>query len=233
MDLRIISLNVNSIVEYRHKFLLENFIAKNHAHVYLLQETKFGPSHNFTFPSFSTFSAFHKFGCGKVDLLVHHGLRVRNLHQFSGLIDGIFLDIFINGSWIPTGSVYIHQACGDLGQLINYIGSRGQFLIGGDLNARHDSFGILSPPFPTCFHSANGSFIDKFIVCLQPSFTFSNIEVLSSFSDHAGISISIHCPALDLNVRNGFVLKQYNFFNTPKMNAFLERELDALNMPTS
>lgn len=233
--------------------MLEDFISRNPAHIYFLQETKFGPNHNFSFPSFSTFSSPNRVGCGGVALLVHSGLRVRNLRRVSGMIDGVFLDVCLGGGWITVGSVYVHPVCSDIGWLRGFLSSRTEFLVGGDLNARHHSFGdassnfigvalaqfsddtgvgILSPPVPTCFHSASGSFIDKFLVSPRPNFAFSGIDVLTSFSDHAGISISVHCPTFDLSVRNGFVLKQYNFANVSRMNGFLERELAALNMPT-
>lgn len=55
MELRIISLNVNSIVEHRRRVLLNDFITKNPAHIYCIQETKFGTKHDFFFTSYFGF----------------------------------------------------------------------------------------------------------------------------------------------------------------------------------
>lgn len=194
-----------------------------------------------------------RFGCGGAALMVHCGLRVRNVHRMSGPIDAVFADVFIDGGWVTIGSVYNHPDCSNTDDLERFLFSRDQFLIGGDLNARHTDYGdassnyigtlltqlsnnsgiaVLSPPIPTCFHSVGGSYIDKFLTNPMPRFSYSLIGVLTSFSDHSGISISIHCPTFDLQIRNGFSIKQYNCTNFPKMIRFLQAELGAPDMPT-
>lgn len=253
MDLRLISLNVNSIVNYGRKYMLNEFIARNPAHIYFVQETKFGPRHSYSFPSFSSFTSSHSAGCGGAMLLVHCGMKIRNLRTIMGTIDGVFVDIFVNDCWITFGSVYVNPMCTDLGQLSGLLTGTNHFVIGSDFNARDPSFGdvsanglgrlmanwaafdcctIVNSPSPTCYRSVSGSFIDKFVLDANPMFSFSAVSTIQSFSDHSGISLTIHCPTFDLSIRNGFLLKQYDKVNVVRMNRFLEREFDALEIPT-
>lgn len=253
MDLKLISLNVNSIVEHRRKFLLGDFITENPAHIYLIQETKFGPFHSYSHPSFSSVSSPNRAGCGGSLMLIHCGLKIRNLCRLSGMIDAVFVDVFLGNTWISIGSVYVHPRCADLEPLADLLAARGHFFFGGDLNARDPVFGdvsanhlgslllrvaddcgynLLSPSLPTCFHSPTGSFIDKFVTDGAPLFTFSPVDTIPSFSDHSAISMSLHCPVTDLTIGNGFTLKQFGLTNVSRLNRFLERELDALHLPT-
>lgn len=253
MEFRVVSLNVNSIVEHRRKFLLNDFISRNPAHIYFFQETKFGPSHRFSHSGFASFFASNRFGSGGVAIMVHDGLRVRNVKRIVGHIDGIVLEVYLGQSWTTFGSIYIHPGCPNMAWIEGLLSASEQFLVGGDLNARHSSFGdvsnnsvgiwldhfrtgsgvnVLSPTVPTCFHSAHGSFIDKFIAAPRLNCSYSAVAALPSFSDHSGIGITLHCPAFDLQIRNGFELRQFNFVSPVKLNRHLERELAALVIPT-
>lgn len=244
MELKISSLNVNSLVEYRRRFMMNEFISRNRAHIYCLQETKFGPRHNYAYSQFSTFSSSNRVGCGGAALMIHNDFRVRNVVNFSGSIDAVFADVFLGDEWITIGSVYVHPKCSDLSVFENFLLTRNHIDIGGDFNARHLSFGDhapncignllynFSPATPTCFHSALGSYIDKFLVDASPAFPFSAIDVVPSFSDHAGICMTICCPAFVVSDRNGFSVKQYEFANVSGINRFVESELMGPNIPT-
>lgn len=179
---------------------------------------------------------------------------MRNVKRLIGAIDVVFVDITLGNETVTIGSVYIHPTRNDISALTCILETRKQSLIGGDLNARHPLFGdmtsnqigeliaanwigcgitIHSPPTPTCYRTASGSFIDKFVSNDNFPFTLSGVEVLISFSDHSGISIECHTPGLDLNVHSGFELRQYNFVSPDKLNGFLERELGLLEMPSN
>lgn len=105
MDFKISSLNVNSLVEYRRKHLLNEFIRENPSHLFLIQETKFGPGFNYFHSSYSSFSSSNRIGCGGVPILLRSELRVRNLVRLAGPIDAVFLDVLLGGEWISIGSV--------------------------------------------------------------------------------------------------------------------------------
>lgn len=114
MEFKVTSLNVNSIVNCGRKFLLNEFIATNPAHVFLIQETKFGDRHNYTFPRFSTFLSTRSIGAGGVLMMIHDGIKIRNLRTITGKIDGVFVDIFLGIEWITIGSVYVSPTCNDI-----------------------------------------------------------------------------------------------------------------------
>lgn len=253
MDFKVASLNVNSIVNYGRKYLLNDFITANPAHVYFIQETKFGKDHGYSFPQFSSFTSTRAIGTGGVLMLIHCGLKVRNLRTITGSVDGVFTDICMNNTWITFGSVYVSPTCNDLGPLVNLLAGCQHFLVGGDFNARDPSFGdvsanslgrlllnwaindcciIANPIAPTCFHSMDGSFIDKFIFDGNMPCTYSAVQSVPSFSDHCGILLTIHCPAIDLTIRNGFQLRQFHKVNAVRMNRFLEERLNELLIPT-
>lgn len=230
MELKIVSINVNSIVEYRRKYMLNEFITMNPAHIYCVQETKFGAEHSYTFSSYSTFLASNRIGCGGTMLLMHAKLKVRHPRIVTGLVDCVMFDVLLSGEWITVGSIYIHPCSNDLSVLTGVAAANTHLLFGGDYNARDPAFGdvtgnrmgglltgaastaelnVHSPLSPTCFRSAHGSFIDKFVTNSTFPFAVSSVKVLPSFSDHGGIGMSVHCPSLDLVVRNGFLLKQF------------------------
>lgn len=123
MDTRIFSLNVNSAIEYCRRSLLENFLSQNPSLIILLQETKFGPNHGFSRSSHATFYASNRTGCGGAAILIHNGLRVRNVHRMIGLIDGVFVEVKLDETWVTVGSVYIHPTCSDIGDLMDWLGN--------------------------------------------------------------------------------------------------------------
>lgn len=254
MNSKIVSLNVNSLTEYRRKYLFEQFARENPAIVYLIQETKFGSNGTFSLATHTTFLSTNRPGCGGVALLAHNGLRVRNVKRIVGAIDAVLVDITLGNEVVTIGSVYIHPTCNDISELTGILEDRKRTLIGGDLNARHPLFGdmasnrigelistqwvdcgfiVHSPPSPTCYRTATGSYIDKFVSNADFPYTLSGVRVLISFSDHSGISIDCHAPGLDLNVHSGFELRQFNFVSPTKLNNFLERELGRLEMPAN
>lgn len=100
MEFRVTSLNVNSLIEHRRRFLLNDFISLSPSLVYLFQETKFGDNHCFTHSSFSSFYSHNRPGCGGVALLAHRQFRVRNVVRLSGPIDAVFVDLLVAGSWL-------------------------------------------------------------------------------------------------------------------------------------
>lgn len=144
MELRIISINVNSIVNYGRKYLLNEFITRNPAHIYFVQETKFGEKHQFSFPSFATFTSSLALGTGGVLLMVQCGLKVRNLRTLVGSIDAALVDVLIGNTWITFGSIYIHPTCCELSPLTTLLSNCQHFIIGGDFNARDPAFGDVS-----------------------------------------------------------------------------------------
>lgn len=185
-------------------------------------------------------------------MLIHNGFKIRNLRKMNGKVDGVLLDIFIMNEWITIGSIDVCPTCNELTPMTKVLEKSRHFIIGGDFNSRDPAFKhvsantlgglllswatniggiILNPISPTCFQSVDGSFIDKFIIDSNTPVTYSAINNITSFSDHNGITMTIHCPATDLNITNGFILRQFDKANTVRMNRYLESELGKLMMP--
>lgn len=121
--------------------MLNEFITENPAHVYCIQETKFGPHHNYFFASYTTLLVST---CGGAMLLVHSDLKMRNSGMVTGEIDCAHVDVFIDDKWITIGSIYYHPLCGSLDFLTRLANRGPHLLIGGDFNARDVTYGDYS-----------------------------------------------------------------------------------------
>lgn len=253
MPLRVISLNVNSIVHNGRKTLLSGFIESNPADIYLFQETKLDSSIKLYFPNFNILRGDVRRGFGGTAIFVRHGIRIRNVSVGRGVINFTGCEILISEGWHRLVSVYITQSSNNIfNELGAFYSKFTNSLFGGDFNARHTTFGdisdnfygrkladcvplfnlqIINPPGPTCFHSNTGSHIDKFISA-NFSFLNSNIDILPSFSDHAAISISIFCdtPSLDNNISYSM---NFHLARMDPMNRFIERNLNSLPLATT
>lgn len=253
MELKLLSINVNSLVEYRRKFMLSDFMQRNQAHVYFIQETKFGDHHRFVFKSFSTFAVSNRAGCGGSLLLVHNGMKTRNFRTCSGDIEAVMVDVLVSGRWMTFGSIYVHPLASNMGRLAALLNDNMPLIMGGDFNARNVAYGdisnnrlgmqlmdlacekgwtVRSSISPTCFRMPEGSFLDKFVLGRSFDLSTSAVNVLPSFSDHCAIAMSVFCESFELNVRNGFELRQYGLANVVGLNRFIERGIDELRIPT-
>lgn len=93
MSLKIISLNVNSIISFEKKFLLNNFIYQNPVDIYLLQETKLKESLSFHYNGYNFFKADNRIGCGGVAIIIRNDLKIKNFKKFmKGGIEMISID---------------------------------------------------------------------------------------------------------------------------------------------
>lgn len=255
MTLRIVSLNVNSLVRVERRFLLKNFLANNLADIYLLQETKLTEGFSFHLNGYNFFKLDNRIGSGGVALLIRNQFKIRNLRTHNnGGVELISVEVQVGNDWFTVASVYVHPANIEFEALLRIFHQSNHFIYGGDFNARHTSFGditcntiglhlreiqdvtnamIISPTIPTCFHSRSGSFIDKFIFNREFPLTFSNIENLPSFSDHNGILISIQFNSSVNLISNNFYIKKYNYTNPNRFNGFIERQINSIDIPTN
>lgn len=127
-------------------------------------------------------------------------------------------------------------------------------MVGGDFNARHTSYGdvslnsygqilfnianthdlqIKNPPSPTCYRSADGSFIDKFILSgSSRQIGSSNVVNIPSFSDHTDISIEL---LINITRENQPVpsFKNFAMTNIVGLNRFIENQITKITIPTN
>lgn len=250
MALKIISLNVDSIVRVGRKTLLADFIKNNVADIYLLQETKLNNSDKLFFPNFNIFRGDVRRGFGGTAIFVRHGIPLRNPSFGRGSINFTSLEIKINQSWHRIFSIYVTHHNNDISDSFsNIFNTNSSVIMGGDFNSRHTNFGdssvnhygvqlldcvdlfginIHNPASPTCFHSETGSFIDKFI-SINCQLPISNIGNLPSFSDHSAIVMSIKCfvPPAPSAVRK---ISNFHLTNMGKLNRFIGSRLSGLEL---
>lgn len=249
MDLSIVSLNVDSIVHFNRRILFENFIRENKIDICLAQETKLDDKIKFNFLGYNIIRGDDIRGrCGTA-IILRSCIPIRNPAFYNDVFQSTSIEIYVNNSWAKISSVYFPPGrCVDRKTFDNFFDKHQKSLLGGDFNGRNTLFGdyssnmygillgdsislrggyILNPPSPTCYHSINGSFIDKFINLNSPIIV-SNITLVASFSDHAGIRVS--APH---TIPSSTITKNLNFdlANMEKINCFLKLSLKRIVLP--
>lgn len=255
----IISLNVNSVKCYGRRVALEFFLSQHRADIVFISETNLKPTNLFHISNFSVFRN-DRAGCngGGVAILLNQFVKTRNVKKYSGLIEAISIEAFIDNQWITLISIYIppprsNSTALNVTHFTNIFNTGFPVIAGGDLNARHvnhgdisnnhcgitlhsfiqnSEFSLISPLSPTCFRSEHGSFIDHFIVSRDFLPLHFSVTTHSSFSDHLAIQIEHSFPNPNAT-RQCRTFRAFNFTNVGKMNSFLNRSLNQLSIPTN
>lgn len=252
MPIKIVSLNVNSIVHVGRKTLLTKFIADNPADIYLFQETKLDSYIKLFFPNFNILRGDIRRGYGGTAIFVRHGIPIRNVSIGRSSINFTSCEIKLDHDWHRISSVYVSHGSSNISLSYSSIfNHNSSSFFGGDFNSRHTTFGdissnqyglslvdacnffnlkIINPPSPTCFHSNSGSFIDKFI-SQNFSIPTSNISIIPSFSDHSAISIDLYCDSFPAHIPTKKV-KNFHLTPTEPLNRFISRHFDTIPLNT-
>lgn len=251
MPYSIVSLNVDSIVHSGRRSQLTDFIRSIDPDVLMLQETKLDLEIRLRVDGYNIFRTDSRRGWAGTALLVRTSIPVRSVSCVRDPFIATSVECKLNGSWLRMVSTYMphgmsHPVAAFDGLLTRFSNA----LIGGDLNARHPSFGdvsanayglallsstshhhahTLNPPSPTCYHAADGSYIDKFLLTV-PTLTPSSISLLPSFSDHSAILITVPGhpnPPTPLISR-----RLFHLVDSKRLNYDLNRTFDSLRLPT-
>lgn len=250
MGFIVASLNVGSIINFRRRDELLKFLRTNHIDLCLVQETKLDGKIKFRFDGYNVLRNDCKRGRSGTAIILRDNIPIRNSKFFSDQIHSNSVEIYINKNWTCFASAYFPPGLPLSFDFINNFFKlhRGS-LIGGDFNGRNVAFGdhsdnlygihilnsidglsgsIINPPSPTCFHTINGSFIDKFIN-LSSNVNIGAVRVLASFSDHAAIQTDIPTS----NNTPPILTKRYDYDHTnmDKFNKFLEINTKRLVIP--
>lgn len=144
MPIKIISLNVDSIVCAARRTLLNEFINDNDADIYLLQETKLDNRVKLFFPKYNIIRGDVRRGYGGTAIFVRHGIPIRNVSIGRGSINFTSIEIKLD-SWYRIYSIYVTHGCGNIFDAYsNIFKSTSGSIMGGDFNSRHSSFGDAS-----------------------------------------------------------------------------------------
>lgn len=250
MSCSVISLNVCSIVASSRRSLLIDFIQKNNANIYLLQETQTDCDIKFNIPGYNVFRLDIKRGWSGLAIIIDNSIPVGNLKLNRQGVHSISIECKFSGDWQRISSAYFPIGKLDYQLIYKFFTNNPNTFIGSDTNAWHTSFGDLSdnvygrylsdiarttslkifnPINPSCLRAVGGSFIDKFISNsnLQP---VGNVTTIPNFSDHLAIQCNIPVTPPNTEI---YIHQSRDFSKTKldKLNKFILRGLMGENLP--
>lgn len=114
MPLKVISLNVDSIVTVGRRNLLADFMDQNPADIYLFQETKLDSRIKLFFPHYNIFRSDVRRGYAGTAIFIRHGIPIRNLSVGTDVVNFTSIEIRVNSQWHRIFSVYVIQSCNDI-----------------------------------------------------------------------------------------------------------------------
>lgn len=250
MDLKIASLNVNSIANCGRRNALHKFLIDSKIDICLVQETKVDADIKFNFLNYNILrNDLHRGKCGTAIFIKNH-IPIRNHTKYSDCFHANSVDALLNGKWTNFTACYfppglnVNEEC-----FKKFFLAHINSFLGGDFNGRHEKFGdvssniygqhifniihqmngsILNPPSPTCFRGIHGSFIDKFINFTN-NIPNNNISLLPSFSDHFAILTRI--PLTVPYTETARKIKNYNLADIQKINTYIELNTKRMVIP--
>lgn len=252
MPLRIVSLNVDSAISSSRKTLLTDFISGHNADIYLIQETKLAANDKLYVPNYNILRCDVRRNYGGTAIIIRNGILFRHLNIGCGNINHTSIQVKLGGCWHRISSLYVtHGNYDSYSEYERLFTGTTPAIFGGDLNSRHVDFGdsssnafgnslirhsgngnifVINPPQPTCFHSHDGSYIDKFLLrnCALP---YSNVSCLPSFSDHLAIMVDINAE-IDIAVSPVRSVRLFHLANRKKLIHGIEHDLNGIQLPT-
>lgn len=248
----VLALNVNSIRSLDRKTQLELFIRTNKSKIVFLSETHLKSTNAFYLSGFKIFKQCRESGNGGgTAILLCEGIKFRNFKVYSNNFEASSVDVFLNGKWMRLISMYIpprsRLSVSDFRPLFNV---EIPVILGGDLNARHVSFGdISSNQIGMILHDflsesgiirmgtniptyGNISFIDAFLISPNLCSSDSLVSTIpNTLSDHLAIQISIKLHS-ESEFRSRELLA-FNFTEVDRLNRYIETEFGDLIIPTN
>lgn len=247
------SLNVFSLSSLSRRLLFEQYLNCNSSKIWLLQETKLNSNIKFSINNYNIFRNDRQHGYGGgVAIVIHQCIATRNIKLFSQGIEAVSVEAFLNNNWVQLVSCYIPPTVNPdtcVTSAFSTFLNNNVCLIGGDFNAKDLSFGdqytntlgmwllefvflnqfnIVNPDSPTCYRSAHGSYIDKFLT--RNMISQLSCSVLPSFSDHHQIYTQ---PVFTSNNVASSIenIKLFSWTSVSKFNKFILNEFNNLDVP--
>lgn len=221
--------------------------------IWFLQETKLNSNIIFSINNFNIFRNDRQHGYGGgVAIVLGRNILTRGFKTFSQGLEAVSIEAFLNNVWVQLVSCYIPPTVKPVSDttsaFANFLNNN-LCLLGGDWNAKDLSFGdsygnvtgkwlvdfgfmhgfkIINPISPTCHHSINGSFIDKFLS--RNILTQLTCSVIPSFSDHLQICTQPVFTVSNVNPEVGG-MKCFSWTKLTKLNKFVLKEVTNLDLP--
>lgn len=248
-NLRIFSLNIDSVVHLKRKNLLMIFLKENNVDICLLQETKLDNSIRFFIPNYFIIRNDDIRGRSGTAIIIRNNIRFKDSILYKDIFQSISCRIFFNNKWHSISSVYFPPRPNvDWEVFRRFFVTHKNRLMGGDFNAKHSTFGdqsfnhygillrkardvfkfsIINPTSPTCYHFNCGSHIDKFI-SFNSKLDINNMSVVPSFSDHMSIKILAYGVTNSITLPTRFA---FDFINVEGFNKYVDLNVKRIVMP--
>lgn len=172
MALKVVSLNVDSIVFRGRRDALLRFIYENKIDICLAQETKLDSNFKFNFVDFCILRNDDIRGRAGTAIIINKRIKIRNIRTYNDIFHSVTCDFYFNNNWHPISSCYFPPGRNvTINDFNNFFTNHSNGLMVGDFNGRHTSYGdisnnfygnqmiaslqnfefrILNPPSPTC-----------------------------------------------------------------------------------
>lgn len=265
-NVKCIFANVNSLIALHRRHYLDLFLRRHNPDIVLLAEHKLSPAHRVNFKGYNMYRQNRQNNQNRLSrgggtaVLVKEGLYSQRVILNLGSIENTCVRIKkLDGTWLTSVAVYRRPSAEtnwtDLDPLSQMMG-HGDVLVGGDLNAKHPSWGgdaynragrelydylvqcpvlrIIKTGGPTRYGDGTNSYIDIFMV--SPGLSFegetegTGLRTLDYESDHRAVEITLRNDGLAVDG------PRQTFFDFDKMdinrfNRRLERRLEDCGLP--
>lgn len=194
---------------------------------------------HFNLSGYNCFKQTRKSNGGGTAIILNEKIKFRNFTTSCDGIEATILDAHLGGQWIKIITIYIPPRLDQFNQNTFF---NARMLLAGD--SLSNSIGIhiarfiqnnhINPIFsktPTCYRSANGSYIDFFLVSPSLNITNDSISTYPSFSYHLAIKLDITFNNSPQSTNNNITLFSYSYVNISGINNFLLSELKKLQIP--
>lgn len=247
------SLNVFSLSSLSRRLLFNQYLNCNRSKIWFLQETKLNYNIIYSIRNFNIFRNDRQYGYGGgVAIVLDRNILTRGFKTFNQGLEAVSVEALLNDVWVQLVSCYIPPTVKPDSSTTSSFASflnNNLCLLGGDWNAKDLSFGdsygnitgrwlvdfgfmhrfrIINPISPTCHHSINGSFIDKFLS--RNILTQLTCSVIPSFSDHFQICTQPVFTVSDVVSEVGG-MKCFSWTKITKFNKFVLKEVTNLGLP--
>lgn len=239
-NFKVAFINVNSLVSLTKRHYLKNYIKTRNPDVILIAEHKLRTYHKFSLEGFKSFIQHREGGGGGgTAVLIREKFISERISIKTGVVESCVVKMLKdNGTAVIFAATYcppnVNFVVTDLQPLFD-LSQNGEVLIGGDLNAKHPSWGgsetdvrgraiasylidcpnfvIFSADCPTRPNDSGGSFIDVFLRTPGLPMVGGN-RIVSTYdfeSDHRAIEVTL--------CLGGFLTGETNLYrNFNKMN---------------
>lgn len=249
MEVKLISLNVNSITSFNRRHILNDFLKREKPHIMFLCETHLNDKHRLNFPGYKIFLQNRATNGGGVAIFIREEFNAKRMiynHEFE--FEYVAVSIMDNND-VETVFVSIYNPKQSHFMDLLQFDKHNRVIIAGDFNARNINFGdssdnangiklkgflneyrqfmLMIPDGPTCYRLPTGSYIDFFIT--KNVNATSGCHTMDIYSDHCPIKMTVD---MDPKLVNKMIFKDFNGVNWMAFNNFLYNHIAALNMPT-